>query len=77
MGGGGGVVLDFADRGSGAEGRDRAIDREVEAIESILTSVKLQDGLPGPATNLMGMLGVPVPREELARQQQEGEDRNQ
>lgn len=79
VGGGGGVVLDFADRsgGSGAEGGDRAIDREVEAIESILTSVKLQDGLPGPATNLMGMLGVPVPREELARQQQEGEDRNQ
>ena len=28
-------MLDFADRGSGAEGGDRAIDREVEAVEHL------------------------------------------
>ena len=29
---------------------------ELEAVQNLLKSVKLQDGLPGPASNLMGVL---------------------
>ena len=73
-----GVVVDLEEP-EGDELLDQGIGEDLAAIEDILTSVKLQDGLPGPATNLMGMLGVSIPKEALRRrgdgQEEEGGDK--
>ena len=43
---------------SDSDDEDEAAAEEVEleAVQNLLKSVKLQDGLPGPASNLMGVL---------------------
>jgi hypothetical protein len=43
--------------------QSRGVAEDVSVIENMLSSVQLQQGLPGPASNLMGMLGIEVPQE--------------
>ena len=82
-GGVGGPVVVEGGEGLRAEGDgpedetdDRAnqVKEDVAIIESILTSVKLQEGAPGPATNLMGMLGVSIPRGTLESREDKKKD---
>ena len=77
-GGLGGPVVVEGGEGDGPEDEtdDRAnqVKEDVAIIESILTSVKLQEGAPGPATNLMGMLGVSIPRGTLESREDKKKD---
>jgi hypothetical protein len=63
------VVVEIEEEeGEGEEGpskldQARGVAEDVSVIENMLSSVQLQQGLPGPASNLMGMLGIEVPQE--------------
>jgi hypothetical protein len=37
------------------------VDVDLNLVESILNSYSSQQGLPGPASNLLGLMGVKVP----------------
>ncbi|KAL1921671.1 uncharacterized protein VTP21DRAFT_10313 [Calcarisporiella thermophila] len=48
---------------------DEPVDIDFNLVKNMLESFKAQEGLPGPAGNMMGRLGVWVPRDE----EEEGE----
>lgn len=39
------------------------IDVDVNLVQSLLDSFSSQQGLPGPASNLLGLLGVKFPQD--------------
>lgn len=49
---------------SGSEDEDREMDIDYNLAKNLLESFKGQAGMPGPGGNLMGMMGVQLPRDE-------------
>lgn len=39
------------------------IDVDVNLVKSFLDSFSSQEGLPGPATNLLGLMGLQLPQD--------------
>lgn len=39
------------------------VDVDVNLVKSILDSLSSQQGLPGPASNLLGLMGVQLPQD--------------
>ncbi|XP_059641856.1 protein ecdysoneless homolog [Cornus florida] len=39
------------------------VDVDVNLVKSLLDSFSSQQGLPGPATNLLGLMGLPIPQD--------------
>ena len=39
----------------------RLVDVDLGVVSNLLASVESQDGLPGPAGNLLGLMGVTLP----------------
>ena len=46
---------------AGAEAALQPVDLDVSLVNSLLASYSSQQGLPGPASNLAGLLGVTLP----------------
>ncbi|TVU05675.1 hypothetical protein EJB05_48848, partial [Eragrostis curvula] len=46
---------------TGTDGEMTPVDVDLNLVESILNSYSSQQGLPGPASNLLGLMGVKVP----------------
>lgn len=40
------------------------VDVDVNLVKSLLESCGSQEGLPGPASNLLGLMGVRLPKDE-------------
>ena len=40
------------------------VDVDVNLVKSFLDSFSSQQGLPGPASNLLGLVGVQLPRDD-------------
>lgn len=40
------------------------VDVDVNLVKSLLDSFASQEGLPGPASNLLGLMGVRLPKDE-------------
>ena len=40
------------------------VDVDVNLVKSFLDSFSSQQGLPGPASNLLGLMGVHLPRDD-------------
>lgn len=40
------------------------VDVDVNLVKSFLDSFSSQQGLPGPASNLLGLMGVALPRDD-------------
>jgi hypothetical protein len=40
------------------------VDVDVNLVKSFLDSFSSQQGLPGPASNLLGLMGVQLPRDD-------------
>lgn len=45
----------------GTDGEMTPVDIDLNLVESILNSYSSQQGLPGPASNLLGLMGIKVP----------------
>lgn len=39
------------------------VDVDVNLVKSFLDSFSSQEGLPGPASNLLGLMGIKLPRD--------------
>ncbi|XP_062192210.1 protein ecdysoneless homolog [Phragmites australis] len=48
---------------SATDGEMTPVDVDLNLVESILNSYSSQQGLPGPASNLLGLMGVKVPQD--------------
>jgi hypothetical protein len=46
---------------AGTDGEMTPVDIDLNLVESILNSYSSQQGLPGPASNLLGLMGIKVP----------------
>jgi hypothetical protein len=44
-----------------SDGEMAPVDVDLNLVESFLNSYSSQQGLPGPASNLLGLMGVKVP----------------
>lgn len=38
------------------------VDVDINLVKSLMDSFSSQDGLPGPATNLLGLMGLQLPQ---------------
>ena len=53
----------------GTEDEDlRPVDIDVNLVQSLLDSFSSQQGLPGPASNLLGLMGFQLPDDSKRRE---------
>ncbi|KAI0912423.1 SGT1-domain-containing protein [Ustulina deusta] len=61
----------FQHEGKGEESGDEEVDIDYNLAKNLLESFKSQAGLAGPAGNLMGMMGMKLPRDEDVEQEED------
>jgi hypothetical protein len=49
------------------EDDSRPVDVDLNLVQSLLASYTAQEGLPGPASNLLGLMGLALPHDADAR----------
>lgn len=54
-------ILQGPSSAAATDGEMTPVDVDLNLVESILNSYSSQQGLPGPASNLLGLMGVKVP----------------
>jgi len=56
-----GTIDEGPSNAAATDGEMTPVDVDLNLVESILNSYSSQQGLPGPASNLLGLMGVKVP----------------
>lgn len=65
---------DGEEREEMAEDTTRPVDIKLNLVKNLLESFKSQEGLPGPAGNILGRFGVVLPRDEEGEGEGEGDE---
>lgn len=73
------MALGFGVQGINAEEKDMdedftPVDVDVNLVKSLLDSFSSQQGLPGPASNLLGLMGKQLPQDDVGKGK--GKDRD-
>ncbi|KAI8838561.1 SGT1 protein-domain-containing protein [Chytriomyces cf. hyalinus JEL632] len=60
-----GIDIDSDDENDGDDDDEDALDVDANLVKNLLDSFQAQQGLPGPASNILGRMGFKLPREAV------------